>query len=107
MNYTVLLITNSSESDIDYIGYRKKLCGGRCDFQVETLARCLTPHGDGEIQTPTVSSTTRWALVITAVVSFDEDSFRCAEELEHSCKQHSSEQTGGDIHTAQLSQSMK
>jgi len=43
-----------------------------------------------------------WTLVITAAVSFDEDSFRCAGELEHSSKQHSSKQTAGDIYTAQL-----
>ena len=43
--------------------------------------------------------------MITSVVGFDEDSFRCAGELEHSCKQHSSKQTANDIHTAQLGQS--
>ena len=40
--------------------------------------------------------------MITAAVGFDEDSFRCAGELEHSCKQHSSKQTGGDIHTSYI-----
>jgi len=40
--------------------------------------------------------------VITAAVGFDENSFRYAGELEHSCKQHSSKPTAGGIHTAQL-----
>ena len=39
--------------------------------------------------------------MITAVVGFDENGFRCAGELEHSCKQHSSKQTASDIHGAQ------
>ena len=40
--------------------------------------------------------------MIAAVVGFDEDCFRCAGELEHSCKQHSSKQTDDDIHTTQF-----
>ena len=36
-----------------------------------------------------------------AVVGFDENGFRCAGELEHCCKQHSSKQTASDIHAAQ------
>ena len=43
--------------------------------------------------------------MITAV-GFDENGFRCAGELEHSCKQHSSKQIAGDIHGARY-QSIK
>ena len=37
-----------------------------------------------------------------AAVGFDEDSLRCAGELEHSCKQHYSTQTVAERHTARI-----
>ena len=40
--------------------------------------------------------------MITAVVGFNENGLRCAEELEHSCKDHSSKQAAEKIHTALL-----
>ena len=68
---------------------------------VETSALCSI-HKEVSFKFLQCQAWLCWAFMITAVVGFDENCFRCAGELEHSCKDHSSKQTSEKIHTALL-----